>query len=741
MSRRASPRRGFAKRPSARLPAGYDAWTELPLIAVLVLGPWLAAQDVDVAGGRLDAALGLAWMLGGALLVLGFRESPCLLPPFAIAVCAWGALTLLSVATTTDLGYSAVHGARTVGAMACLFLPLIAAGANAEARTQRLYGAVVAGAAIASMEGITQWLRNVYVLGAPDWRTFGTFSSPNALAGYAALAAPLAGGLALAQRERAWRWLAWFLAGLIVAVVPLTGSRTGLGALVVAAGVLAMVALPGSAPKRALAVTGILVALAAALIAVPPVRARALAVFSSQGYSFAFRLHCFEAAARAVVDRPLLGWGVGTYRIAHLAKADVDFTTNAHNDVLQTATECGIPAAMAAVAAFGIALASAARGARPTTAGPRRSGRSPDNEPSVSGGLRQGALAGLVGLLVHGLLECDWVVRPTLCAAMAVLAGLAILSSTSAYGADEPRGRPRLSAGLAAIAIGAVVTLVAWQSSAAFDLSRRATDLARAGYAHTAMQLYKKADALFPLDKAALRKRVLLGDLGAAEVEAAFEPILGRNPWRTEHYRAKADCLARLGRYDLAEPVYAKALELAPLLSFARIGLAACAQSRGDDRAAIEHLEQLAALEHAPYGRYQPVPERASLEFVYPAAALAELRPDDARLEDGIARARAYVQTYERVLSRATARYEGSRQLVALTLANQGLSPAGEKQARVMLARLLWMKAERAGDEQEAEGLRREANEADSYAVRRMDGGEWRGILVETMTYRAEGGL
>ncbi len=733
MSRRPTKRGARRLRRAERaapplLTRGLDPWLELPVCAAIVFGTWFCAFDVDVAGGRLDTALGLALLLGGGFLAFGFRGAGRLRSLLALFAATWVGLSLLSLVTTTDLGYSLVGAARMAAALACFVLPLLARAEEPEAVAYRLALAIVVAGAITSASGISQWLRNVVVLSAPSWRTFGTFNSPNALAGYLVLAGPLALAVGLCQTERLWRVLGWFMVALMGAAVVLTQSRAGLLAFLIGVAVFGALALPGTPMRRARIAGAGFAGLAALVLAVPMVRERMLASFGAQNHSIMFRVHCWKAALASALERPLLGWGSGCYRIGHLANAEVGYTMNAHHDALNTAAECGVLAAAAALAAVAAAIVCALR----TQAGPA--------ESPVRLRLCQGAAAGLVGLLLHGLIDCNWVQRPTLCALMAVFAIVTLLRADGAPAASLGRGAHRCAYG-AVLLSGLFVALAAGLSSTALATCDHAAQAGSEGRLSLAASLYRRADRLFPPDGSALRKAMLFENPGPEALEAGYATLLRRNPWRTEHYRSMGDTLLVMGEYEEALATYDEMVRRAPVAVPGLVGKAACNQALGNTDAVEADMRRLLEMERGPYGTYQAVPERATLEFVYGWAALAELHPDGAEMGEAVTRLRKYVDRWDRRLEKLSKEYRGQREMVNATLSGEGLSLAKTNQARIMLARLLWLQAEAAEDEDSRDALREEARALDAVVVTQLDAGEWRGVLVETATYRAEGGL
>lgn len=725
----AKPRRRAPRTQPSTAPApvaalqGFDPLVEGPLLLCLFLGPWLAAFDTEVAGRWLDAGLGLCWALGGGLILAGKRRmaapgrSPLLL------LYLWAILVAAAMSATMDRGYSVPELTRICAAGAAAFVPLMVRPEHREGAAYRMAIALVAGGLIAATSGLTQWLRNAVTLGAYDWRTFGTFSNPNALAGYLALATPVAVALALLARERALRLLGWFVVAVMACAVPLTQSRAGIGSFLAGLFLFALLAMPGSALRRLKVAGGGLALLILALLSIGPLSVRLVTTFTVN-HSLMFRLHCWHAAWAAALERPLLGWGPGTYPIAHSAVAQVGPTLHAHQDALHVAVESGLPAAALLIGAL---VWAAARAARASLRIVSRRGRL----------LLIAAACGTVAVLAHGLLESDLRVRPTLIALMALVGGAELLGGR----VPEPRS-PRWF-GFLLLLLGLGVVTTAGSVAVSGAAMRRGEESESMGLVAAAARQYDRAFAWFQPDATPLRRKLALHPESIPDLEAGFVPVLAANPHRAVSHEALADCLVRVGEIQRAEPHYRRATELAPTRVMSILGLTTAAEERGDTGAVWDYVRALAELEASPYGLYRAVPEMLTLEFVIPKASAAEMEGPRGihHFVAGVEAVDAYLETHDRLEAQFSKQYDGDRTLVALNLQMRGLRPRTVAQARMMRARLRWLQAEAAEEPTEKQNLRNEAIQADAAAVSKMDRGAWRGILVETAALRAEGGL
>jgi O-antigen ligase len=156
-----------------------------------------------------------------------------------------------------------------------------------------------------------------------------TFKDPNSFGAFVSSFIPLALGAALSFR-RGLRWFSLFLVALALVMFPAIGSRSPLGALVVALVMFAILGVarlempPGKKLIRAAAFLGIAAALIAGLFAVRSQSILAkrlgtsLGVFSETTSPNAFfnkRLTFWQAAVSMASDYPLTGVGLGAYII------------------------------------------------------------------------------------------------------------------------------------------------------------------------------------------------------------------------------------------------------------------------------------------------------------------------------------------------------------------------------------------------------------------------------------------
>jgi O-antigen ligase len=246
---------------------------------------------------------------------------------------------------------------------------------------------------------------------------FGPFVNRNHFAGWMVMALPLVLGYAWAILEAARRpagrdlgsWIRWLAepqvgrfglaacaAATMGASVILTGSRSGVGSLVVGLAVLGVFLVRRFGDRMArLAVVGavmILLAAAAAWVGLDDVLGR----FRQAPIEIQDRLAVWRDTVRIFGDFPVFGTGFGAFGMVMLFYQTAPQHTafvQAHNDYLQVLAEGGLlVAGPAALVLFLVAT------------GIRRRFLTGDEVPTARW-IRAGAFAGLVGIATQSLVE------------------------------------------------------------------------------------------------------------------------------------------------------------------------------------------------------------------------------------------------------------------------------------------------------------------------------------------------
>jgi O-antigen ligase len=282
----------------------------------------------------------------------------------------------------------ALDSLRTI-LLFCVLLPLGASAVVAR-RRNLLLGALLAAAAVNAALSLLQ-TRGISLF---RLQTFGTRNETGALAGnvgYLALslafAAVLSLGIVLSARRRRVRILA--AAGLVLFLAGLFVNRnlTALIALAIG-GSLLLILFFGR--RSVVPVVAVVVALAAASLLVAPVRQRvgeAAGMIRRGDWDrlTTYRTGAWAAAVEMFRERPVVGWGPGTYAAEftpHRLEAEIrarrryvnplltSTYSEAHCDYLQLFAETGVPGGLAALVALGALFAAVGR--RAAKPGPNR---------------------------------------------------------------------------------------------------------------------------------------------------------------------------------------------------------------------------------------------------------------------------------------------------------------------------------------------------------------------------------
>ena len=193
-------------------------------------------------------------------------------------------------------------------------------------------------------------------------RSFSTFGNPDILGGFLMFAVPLSFALALSEEDRVWRLIYWAGSLLNVVVLITAFTRGAWVGAAVAFLLLAVVAVRQRVTLRredyamlgASAVLGgaVFVRSLSATSAVMNVGLRLKSIFAFGEGSALTRFQIWRAAADAVAQRPITGFGPDTLRLwfglfkpaAYVGIAGFAATEdNAHNYVLHMASTLGIP--------------------------------------------------------------------------------------------------------------------------------------------------------------------------------------------------------------------------------------------------------------------------------------------------------------------------------------------------------------------------------------------------------------
>ena len=486
--------------------------THAPVPGVALLSPLLV-----VALAIVLAALVATWVCA---LALASTEQPLASVPALCALAAFpGAAALAAL-----LGFDPLRGALFVAILVgdVIWYAAIVRFVRDARALDVLLGTFVVSGAVAALLAIVLVVARVpaalYTIG--HGRAIGTFVLPGELAGYLIVYVPVA--FALARRGGRLMFAAWIGFAIGAAALALTFSRAGWAGFAAAVATFA-VARRGRL-RYAVAVAG-----AAALTL-------GLVFNAHHDPSENFtRLGIWEGAVQTIVRFPFSG--VGPLDFANVypllrAPAAEPTANHGHSIVLTIAAECGLVGLAALV--WGWWRFSAALRARwsPTA-----------SHANVAVALA----AGLLGTWVQGLIDTSSVVIFGLWLPMMALAlvsagdGIAETAPVAPpLAAQPPRGRYRLFASAALVAVGAVCAVMQLASSALYaPLVAGARSLPAHLPTSLGTRLYTAFARIGPLPfvEASLADDALRrGDLTAASAYTARMP----------HSARRSDCEARI---------------------------------------------------------------------------------------------------------------------------------------------------------------------------------------------------
>jgi len=412
-----------------------DAVGALPavmLVALLWVTPWPLGSRLpwaDTLAATFALATGGFWF-GHRLLRGAWPRWPLLAAPMS-AFLGLGCVQLL--AETTVYPFGTTISLRSYAAYAVTFLIAHYAGRRIRER-DLLTATVIAVGLLVAVFAIGQhltWNGKLFWFYDPPMggtSPFGPFNNRNYFAGYMIATMGPALGLMLSPSTDRWRMPSLLLFTVGAASVVMSLSRGGLLALAVACVFTVVLA---AALQRQGAASGlgrrILVPAGAVVLAV--VLAAAVVSWSGQAgpviqrfetilnfgaeRSVGGRLEIWGDTLDMIADRPVLGTGLNTFAWGHLPyrSSSTGIPQHAHNEYLEMVAEAGLVGGAICVWFLWLLGTTVLRELR----------RAP---PGFETGLRLGAVASWVGIMVYALTDFPTVI-PATNYVLATLAGLA----------------------------------------------------------------------------------------------------------------------------------------------------------------------------------------------------------------------------------------------------------------------------------------------------------------------------
>jgi|CXWL01.1.fsa_nt_gi hypothetical protein len=448
----------FAHEARSRIPV--ELIGEGLLLTALVLAPWVYGAVEDSVRYALGAVLLLA---SGLFLWPDLREGRGgrgLVIASSVLALAVAQVTLAeSLAPILTM-----EAAMVAFAMAVVWASVDARAASTSILTgRRLAWALLLVCASESAFAAYQWSADRTALfgqkGALQTMPFGSYVNHNNFAGLVSLGVPLSVAMAIGDLRRSGQLtpqglgLMGLACGFAISVFA-SGSRGGVVALVGGLCVLAFLATRSSRANNSerrrswlvpLSVGLVIVAIAVA--AVPKATRSRLASLFEQSASTGYRVDIALASARAFLNQPLLGSGLGAFAdaVTPLKTGHGDVRSErAEADLIEFVVEGGV-VLIAGLLLFGRWAWRSARLEMERSRG--RSGK----------WLRAGALASCATMLLHSLFDFGFRI-PANALAFAVLLGLATASSK-----DVPKGS-RVRSGAAVVLLAALMLACVYRS-------------------------------------------------------------------------------------------------------------------------------------------------------------------------------------------------------------------------------------------------------------------------------------
>jgi putative inorganic carbon (hco3(-)) transporter len=350
---------------------GVAAMVALP-VAALLIGVTLSRPTVGVALVLVAIPVGLKTLPVGFVVVQGVamgaigtmilvRLARGQAPLPWSAPLAWGvAVFALCLAATPHAVDTTLATKQDIDIALGLLLVLTAyAGAQSLGAVRRLAHVLLAVGLIVAVLSLGHASALHAVAGAQrvDNRLRGTFTEPNQFGGFSAIVLIVAVGVALGARSRLERWWAVLVAAIDGIAMLLALSR-GAWIGVMLAGVVLLALVPRA--RRALALTLVAVAALVPLFGlltpdlpqVTVVRQRVSTLHLPASTPYDSRPAIWREALREIGTSPLLGEGPGQFPVVSrqaASSAATVYADHAHDVLLTTAAEVGIPAALALV--------------------------------------------------------------------------------------------------------------------------------------------------------------------------------------------------------------------------------------------------------------------------------------------------------------------------------------------------------------------------------------------------------
>ncbi|MBL8066530.1 MAG: O-antigen ligase family protein [Chthonomonadaceae bacterium] len=491
-----------------------------------------------------------------------------------------------------------------------------------------LLTSLVVGAVLVAINGVTEYSAMKAL--DPGYRVFGGWNNPNALAGLLASVAPLAAGLSF-SKTRLVSLSASVATAIIVFCLMLTQSKGGMIALCL--GLIGFVTLGFFWTKKISAAKPLVpVAVAIALVlalfvsnkapggAAPLARVMDPSVTSQQ--SAGFRVLLWKGSVQLVADRPL-GSGPGTYRFESAKPGLTEQTVHAHQTVLQTAVEVGLPGVVLLLAVIGLWFVGLFKDSR--------------NWPDETKTLRACMFGSVVAACVDGLFESNLIYTGSGIVMFLVMGAGLQLTATGSSPEAAPKPARLWMAGL----VGCVSLLMFWHTAFIEGIKSASSRSIVEGQTRTARDDLAFAMTLAPNDG---ETAYLAAKVNPDERLTLLQRAVALAP-RPLYYRALSREYLRAGRPTGAVGALKKALSWDPNNLSTLEALYQTQGNLGQEDDARATAERLISVEETPYLQVRALPELVPLE---PADARVYLADQGDRAEQNLSGA---LETYKKYMS------------------------------------------------------------------------------------------
>jgi len=428
-------------------------------------------------------------------------------------------------------------------------------------------------AAVLVIVGAASGLYGIFQSAGIDWvdwhfmsrdRIHAAFCNPNAMGTFLALSLPVATGFFLAARAPKQLTLTAAALMLICTGIVLTRTRAAWIAGFFAYAMMSVFVAKGK--RRAL--LAVIPLLLVAIILIPRfgLGERLWSLADTQSLPVRFRAEVWRATLEACRDRPITGWGPGTYsktlsRYRHfmpvlaVAPEKTSFThlAHAHNEFLQVFCELGIVGLLAFVILLWSCL-------KHSYACLKRDSASP-----VDFGLWVGTGAILIDALFSSSLRMG-IGYVYLWVCLGVMAGTRVVT------AEPPRGRRAFRGNAGLIVLSAIVSLLCLKDVAtrgkANVLLRRGLTAAKGENYSAACTWFNKSIAGFRSDKALMALGSARQEQGNYEKSfAAYEAVFQKHPEYVPALYKAGLVMKKSGNDDRALRLFMAAYKLDPFFT------------------------------------------------------------------------------------------------------------------------------------------------------------------------------